>query len=209
MKAVVYGATGNAGSKITSELLSRRHTVKGVARDITTLGPFKGLLTRADDLSDTDSIAELVLGADVVISAYNPPAADPNALVDVTRRLISAVTISAVPRFLMVGGCGVLEVAPGVTLIKSGKMPVEYMPLALAHEASLAVLKDSDINWTFLSCALYFVPGERTRKFRLGTSELVADASGDSRISFADYAIAMVDEIENPAHERASFSVGY
>ncbi len=162
MKVVVYGATGNAGSKITSELLSRRHKVKAIARDVSTISPIHGLLTRTDDLSDCDSIAKIVLGADVVVSAYNPPADDPNALVEVTRRLIAAIAQSGVPRFLMGGGCGLLQVAPGVTLIKSGQIPVEYMPLALAHEASLAVLRELEINWTFLSCALYFVAGERT-----------------------------------------------
>ena len=76
-------------------------------------------------------------------------------------------------------------------------------------KTALGVLRASDINWTYLSPAAYFVPGKRTGKFRLGTNELISDAKGESKISFADYAIALVDEIEKPAHERASFSVGY
>jgi hypothetical protein len=70
-------------------------------------------------------------------------------------------------------------------------------------------LRASDIDWTYLSPAAYFVPGERTGKFRLGTKELVSDGKSESKISFADYAIALVDELEKPAHRRASFSVGY
>jgi hypothetical protein len=70
-------------------------------------------------------------------------------------------------------------------------------------------LKKSDIDWTYLSPGAYFVPGERTGKFRLGTKELVSDAKGESKISFADYAIAIVDELEKPAHRKGSFSVGY
>jgi putative NADH-flavin reductase len=209
MNIVVYGATGNAGGAIVKELISRGHNTTGVARHVDSLKQTQGVIAKTDDLSTVDAIAEIIKGADAVVSAYNPPSDNANALNGVTRREIEAVKKSGQQRLLVVGGCGLLEVAPGMTLIKSGKMPVEYMPLALAHESALHELKESDINWTYLSCALYFVPGERTGKFRLGASELVADANGDSRISFADYAIAMVDEIEQPTHERRSFSIGY
>ncbi len=144
-----------------------------------------------------------------MVSAYAPPVDNTDALVDVTKREIEAVKKAGRPRLLVVGGAGLLEVAPGVTLIKSGHLPQEYMPIAISHEKALGVLRASDINWTYLSPAAYFVPGERTGKFRLGTKELISDAKGESKISFADYAIALVDEIEKPAHERASFSVGY
>ena len=134
----------------------------------------------------------------------------PDALIDVTKRQIEAVKkAGGKARLLVVGGAGLLEVAPGVTLIKSGYLPAEYLPIATSHEKALGILRGSDINWTYLSPAAYFVPGERTGKFRLGTKELVSDAKNDSRISFADYAIALVDEIEKPQHERGSFSVGY
>lgn len=83
------------------------------------------------------------------------------------------------------------------------------MPIAISHENAAQVLKGSDINWTYLAPAAYFVPGERTGKFRLGTKELVTDAKGESKITFADYAIALVDEIEKPKHEQKLFSVGY
>jgi putative NADH-flavin reductase len=102
-----------------------------------------------------------------------------------------------------------LEVAPGVTLINSGHLPEAYLPIATSHEKAAAVLKASDINWTYISPAAFFVPGERTGKYRTGTNNLVTDEKGESRISFADYAIALVDEIEKPQHERALFSVGY
>jgi putative NADH-flavin reductase len=128
----------------------------------------------------------------------------------VSKRQIEAVKkAGGKARLIVVGGAGLLEVAPGVTLIKSGHLPAEYMAIALSHERTLGALRGSDINWTYLSPAAYFVQGERTGKFRLGTKELVADAKGESRISFQDYAIALVDEIEKPKHERASFSVGY
>jgi putative NADH-flavin reductase len=183
--------------------------VTGVARKIDALSAQQGLTVKAGDLSNVDAIAAVIAGADAVVSAYAPPPDDTDALIAVTERQIAAVSKAGAVRLLVVGGAGLLEVSPGVTLIQSGYLPAEYLPIATSHEKALAVLRASKINWTYLSPAAYFVPGERTGKFRLGTKELVADAKGDSRISFADYAIALVDEIEKPAHERGSFSVGY
>ena len=210
MNVVVYGATGNSGREIVKELLRRGHKVTAVARKVDSLREVKGVTVKTDDLSKVDAIAGIIKGADVVVSAYAPPGDKTEALVDVTRRQIEAVKkAGGGPRLLVVGGAGLLEVAPGVTVIKSGHLPQELMPIATSHEKALGVLRASDINWTYLSPAAYFVPGERTGKFRLGTKELIADAKGESKISFADYAIALVDEIEKPTHERASFSVGY
>ncbi|RZU42924.1 NAD(P)-dependent oxidoreductase [Edaphobacter modestus] len=209
MKIVIYGATGNSGSEIVKELLRRGHTATGVARNVDSLKSQPGITAKTDDLSNVDTIASIIQGADAVVSAYQPPADNTDALVDVTKRQIEAVKKAGVPRLLVVGGAGLLEVAPGVTLIKSGHLPAEYLPIATSHEKALGVLRGSDINWTYLSPAAFFIPGERTGTFRQGTKELVTDAKGESKISFADYAIALVDEIEKPKHERGSFSVGY
>jgi hypothetical protein len=209
MNVVVYGATGNSGQEIVKELLRRGHKVTGVARKVESLTAAPGLTVKIDDLSKVDGIVGIIRGADAVVSAYAPPKDDTDALVRVTERQVAAVKKAGVPRLLVVGGAGLLEVAPGVTLIKSGYLPAEYMSIALSHEKTLDVLRESDIDWTYLSPGAYFVPGERTGKFRLGTKELVSDAKGESKISFADYAIAVVDELEKPAHRKASFSVGY
>jgi hypothetical protein len=209
MNVVVYGATGQAGREIVKELHRRGHKVTGVARKVDSLNPEPGLTLKTDNLSNVDAIAGIIKGADAVVSAYAPPADNTDALVDVTKRQIEAVKKAGGPRLVVVGGAGLLEVAPGVTLIKSGHLPAEYLPIATSHEKALGVLRASDIDWTYLSPGAYFVPGERTGKFRLGTKELVSDAKGESKISFADYAIALVDELEKPAHRKASFSVGY
>jgi hypothetical protein len=112
-------------------------------------------------------------------------------------------------RLIVVGGAGSLEVAPGVSLLASGHLPAEWIPIATSAAKSLKLLQTSDINWTYLSPAAFFEPGTRTGKFRLGVNNLVSDAKGESRISMEDYAIALVDELEKPAHERARFSIGY
>jgi hypothetical protein len=162
-----------------------------------------------DDLSDVERIAKIIRGADAVVSAYMPPPNDTDQLVAVTGRLIQAVRRAENPRLLVVGGAASLEVARGVTLLSSGRLPQEWVPIATSHAKTLELLESSDINWTYFSPAGLFVPGERTGKFRLGTDRLIVNAKGESRISFEDYAIALVDELERSAHVRARFTIGY
>lgn len=209
MKVALSGATGRAGSRILTELVSRGHQVLALVREPQSLAPRAGVTVTVDDLSDVDRLAGAIEGTDALISAYAPPPNDVEELARATRRLTDAVARSGVPRFLMVGGAGSLEVAPGVTLLDSGKLPPEWLPIARAHAQALEGLRSSSINWTYLAPAAYFDPGERTGRFRLGTDELIVDAEGNSRISMEDYAIAMVDELEEPKHPRARFSVGY
>ena len=207
MNVVLYGATGSAGSRILKELTSRGHQVTAVARDISKLP--STVTAKRDDLSDVDIIASIIQGADVVVSAYGPPQDDTDALLGVTERQIAAVKKAGNIRLIVVGGAGSLEVAPGVTLLASGHLPAQWIPIAASHDKALKMFQASDINWTYFSPAAFFEPGVRTGEFRLGTNQLIADSKGDSRISLEDYAIALVDELEKPAHERARFTIGY
>lgn len=209
MKVVLFGATGKSGSRLMQELVTRGHQVTAVARDVSKLSSASGLTVRQDDLSDARHTADVVRGADAVISAYAPPADDTDALVGVTRRQIEAVRAAGVDRLLVVGGAGGLEVAPGVSLIASGHLPEPWLPIANSHVKALDVLRNSDVDWTYVAPAAYFEPGTRTGKFRTGTDELITAANGDSRISMEDYAIAMVDELESGANRRQRVSVGY
>jgi putative NADH-flavin reductase len=207
MKVVLYGASGNAGSRILRELQSRGHEVIAAVRHPENLPA--GTTGVRDDLTSVDQMARTIKGADAVVSAYAPPKDDTDQLVPVTDRQIAAVGQAEVPRLIVVGGAGSLEVAPGVTLLASGHLPQEWVPIATSHAKALARLKASDVNWTYFSPAAYFEAGERTGKYRLGRTELIADKNGNSRISFEDYAIALADELERPAHERAQMSIGY
>ncbi len=208
MNVILYGATGKSGNRILTELVSRGHHVTAVARNPTGLPA--GTKAVKDDLSDVNKIAAVISGADAVISAYAPPPDDTDQLIGVTERQIQALRkVDKHTRLIVVGGAGSLEVAPGVTILQSGHLPAEWIPIAASHEKALELLKKSDINWTYFSPAGFFEPGERTAKFRLGTNQLIADAQGNSRISMEDYAIALVDELEKPAHERARFTIGY
>jgi putative NADH-flavin reductase len=210
VKVALYGATGKAGSRILKELESRGHRVTALVRDPAKLPqPGPGVVVKKDDLSDPTKIAAAIDGADAVISAYGPPQDDPDAIVGVTERQVEALSHGSQARLIVVGGAGTLNVAPGVTLVDSGYLPEAYHPIARAHIRALNVLRESPIDWTYLAPAAYFIPGERTGKFRLGTDELIANAQQDSRISMEDYAVALVDELEKPTHRRQRFSVGY
>lgn len=220
MNVVLFAATGRAGSTILNELIRRGHRVTAVARNLDKLPKQlpENVTPVCDDLSSAKRIAELISGADAVISAYGPPSSDPrylsdisytDQLVDVTNRLIAAVHKTGGPRLIVVGGAGSLEFSPGVTVLNSGYWPAQYVPIATSHTKAFAALKASDINWTYFSPPMLIQPGERTGKFRLGGDNLIKDEQGQSRISFEDYAIALVDELETPQHERARFTAGY
>ncbi len=207
MNVVLYGATGRVGRRVLNELLARGHQVTAVCRHPVDLPA--NVETKIDDLSDADRIAEITRGADAVVSAYAAPRDDREQMLDVTTRQIEAVKKAGNPRLIMVGGAGSLEVRPGVTVLDSGTLPDAWRPSAAAHAKALNLLRESDVPWTYFSPAFYFEPGERTGKFRLGRDGLVSDESGKSRISMEDYAIALVDELEKPAHVRARFTIGY
>jgi hypothetical protein len=209
MNVTLFGATGNAGTRILNELLSRGHKVTAIVRDPSKLPPRAGLTIRRGDLSNDTLIAEAVKGTEAVVSAYGPGLGSPGELVGATERLVAGLKKAGVERLLTVGGAGSLEVSPGVQLIDSGYLPNEWKPIALAHRSALAILVASDLDWTSLCPAAFFEPGQRTGTFRLGKDNLVANEKGDSRISMEDYAIALVDELERHAHSRQRFSVGY
>lgn len=208
MNVVLFGATGMIGSRVLSELLSRGHKVTAVVRNTSKVPNEPGVKAVKGDLLNTAAVAEIMKGADAVISAYSP---GPNAtaIVDATKSLISGLKQAGVKRLIEVGGAGSLFVAPNVRLVDAPDFPAEWKPIALAHGEALEVLRKSDLDWTYFSPAAFVQPGERTGKFRLGKVTLLTDEKGNSRISAEDYAIALADELENPKHIRQRFTIAY
>jgi uncharacterized protein len=216
MRVVLYGATGSIGSRILKELLSRGHVVTAVVRDPSKLTPQNNLTIEKGDMLDADSIAKVAKGADVVISSYGPPSGpqgpDPakaGQLSEATRALIAGVRRAGAPRIIMVGGAGSLEVSPGLQIVDAPTFPDAYKPVALAHRDAFYILRETDLNWTYFSPAMMIQPGERTGKFRLGKDSLVSDEKGNSSISSEDYAVALVDEVEQGRHTKQRFTIGY
>jgi hypothetical protein len=161
------------------------------------------------DVTDPAGVADIAKGADAAISAYSPPRSDPGKLLDAVHALLTGLKQAGVRRLIVVGGAGSLEVAPGVQLVDTPEFPSGWMAIALAHRDVLPVLKQSDLDWTYFSPAALIEPGVRTGKFRLGGTRLVANDRGDSRISAEDYAVALVDELENPQNIRKQFTAAY
>jgi putative NADH-flavin reductase len=208
MNVVLYGASGMIGSRILKELLHRGHTVTAVVRNpenVTAVGAYvvKG------DVLDASSVAATAKGADAAISAYAPPQDDVSRLHDAVRSLLLGLHSAGVRRLIVVGGAGSLEVAPGVQLVDAPKFPDPWRGIALAHRDVLPLLHESSLDWSYFSPAAFIQPGERTGKFRLGKTQLVTDEKGESRISAEDYAVALVDELENPKNIRRQFTAAY
>ena len=202
MTIALIGASGNAGSRILKELSDRGHHVTGIARHPEKIAKLKNVTAVKGDVFDEKGLISLLKGHDIVISAVHFTASDPKIL-------LGAVKASGAKRYLVVGGAGSLEVAPGVRLIDTPEFPDAYKPEAGKGCDFLGLLRqEKELDWTFLSPSSMFVAGERTGKFRLGKDQLLSTSKGSS-ISFEDYAIALVDEIEKPAHSRQRFTVGY
>jgi len=209
MNVVLYGATGMIGSRIQRELVSRGHSVTAVVRDPSRVESNPAVKAVKGDLTDAADVAAKAKGADAIISAYNTGAGTERVLLDAVQSLIAGAKTAGVSRVIVVGGAGSLYVAPGVTVIDSGHVPEEWKASAIAHRDALAILREADLDWTYLSPAAFIQPGERTGKFRLGKDDLVTDAKGESRISAEDYAVALVDELEQPKHIRQRFTLAY
>lgn len=203
MKIAVIGASGNAGSRITAELARRGHAVTAIARNPERIAALANVTPTKGDLMDQAALTGLLAGHDAAISSVHFLASDP-------LKLIGAARDSKVGRYLVVGGAGSLEVAPGVRLVTTPGFPVAYKAEAEKGAAFLDLLRaEKELNWTFLSPSALFSAGERTGRFRLGTDQLLTAADGKSWISFEDFAVALADEIERPAHIRSRFTVGY
>jgi putative NADH-flavin reductase len=203
-RVALIGASGNVGSRVLAELVSRGHTVTGIARNPEAITAGARVTTAKGDVNEPAALAKVLAGHDVVISAVPFRNTDPDVL-------IGAVRASGVKRFIVVGGAATLMNAQGQRLLDTpalAKFKESPEPAGGARFLE-AIRKVTDLDWTFFSPAVNFAPGQRTGKFRLGGDTVVTDAQGQSRVSMEDYAIALVDELEKPAHIRQRFTIGY
>lgn len=212
MNIALYGASGMIGQRILRESLQRGHSVTAIMRDPAKLSEqHPNLKAVAGNILDPQSVANTVAGHDAVINATAPSHGQVETILEATRSLISALPQAGVKRLLTVGGAGSLEVAPGVQLADTPAIPEAWKPLVLAHRDALHTYRsEADaLDWTYFSPSAMIQPGERTGTFRLGGDQLIRDDNGNSAISAEDYAIAVLDEIENPKHIKQRFTIGY
>jgi len=201
----LIGASGPVGQRLTAELSSRGHHVTAISTHPDRVPAAAGLTAVYGDIDRPAELAEVLRGHDVVISCVQFAKYDHESLVD-------AVRASQVARYFVCGGSGTLH-APGTTtrLMDTPTFPADYRAPAEAAAAYFDRLQlVDDIDWTYLSPPPGFFPGARTGTFRVGRDEVLIGPDGKPAISYEDYAIAVVDELERPHHRgRQRFTVGY
>ena len=203
MKIAVIGATGFIGQHIAHEAAARKHQITALVRNPAKVTTAAGVTAKALDINNAQEITHTLAGHEAAIVSLHYEGVDLHAL-------LNAIKASGVARLLVVGGAGSLEVAPGVQVVDTPDFPNEWKSTALAARDFLTLLRgEKKLNWTYLSPSAMIAPGERTGKFRVGSNQLLVNEKGESRISNQDFAVAMIDELENPKHFQARFTVGY
>lgn len=215
---VLIGASGFVGNAILNELLERGHRVTAVVRHAAKMKvKSPALEVKEIDVEDAPAMAEVLKGKDAVISAYNPGWSNPNMYEDTLRvypKILKEVKEFGVRRLLIVGGAGSLFVKPGLRLMDTGTLPEAWLPgvKSMAKFYLETLVNEKELDWVFFSPAANLgnlTTGVRTGKFRLGKDDLIVDEKGDSFISVEDYAMAMVDELEQENHHQERFTIGY
>jgi putative NADH-flavin reductase len=216
VRIAIFGAGGEIARRIAREALSRGHAVTGVVRSAKGFRSDNGkVLLVEGDATDAASVARAAKGADVIVNALSPrpsPSGRPaSSLAKAAHALIEGARAAGVPRLIVVGGAGTLETASGQRLIDSPGFPEAYKPESLEGAAALEVYRTAagDLDWTYISPAAEIGAGERRGHYRSGDDTLLVDERGRSNISYDDYALALVDEIETPTHPRARMTVAY
>jgi putative NADH-flavin reductase len=221
LKILIYGASGKVGSHVVDEALNRSHLVTAVSRDPSRITKIQHNLSVVQgDILDPESVASLVADQDVVIISVRGivgKSKDPNDAVPyiAVKRVVKALRDIGVqaPRVIHVGGSGSLEVEPGV--LYADKLPKVFLPKSLELEIAGQVLAleylrtVTDVGWSYATPAKNFTNGKRTGTFQIGGDQLLEDSRGRSRISRADFAVALIDEAENAEYAQQRFSVAY
>jgi len=220
-KILVYGATGKVGSQVVIEALNRGHIVTAVSRDPSRITLIHDNLSAVKgDVLDPESVASLVIDQDVVITSVRGvvgKSKDPHDAVQyiAVENVVNALRDlgESAPRLIHVGGSGSLEVKPGV--IYADTLPMVFIPRGLQTEIEAQVLtlkylrSVTDVDWSYATPAKNFTNGKRTGIFRIGGDQLLESPGGRSRISRADFAVALIDEVENARFVQQRFSVAY
>ena len=213
MKIAIIGASGFVGSAILNELAGRNHEITAIARNPKETADAKWV---AADIFNIDSLAEILKGNDIVVSAYNPGWTNPNIqdeAIKGAKAIQEAVKKSGVKRFITIGGGGSLYVAPNLQLVDTPEFPKEYYTAAAALRDYLNIIKEEkDLDWAFFSPAIEMHQGittGRTGKYRLGLENPVFDENQRSILSVEDLAVVIADEVETSKHHQLRFTAAY
>lgn len=213
MRIIVFGATGEVGSRIVNEALQRGHSVTGVVRDESKLHLLPaGVVGRLLDVNETESVASAIAENDLAISALRPPGGEEAQLPVLTKSILDASRLSN-KRVLVVGGAANLLMPDdsGHTVLTAPNfLPESVRPIAAACYSQFMVCNTAvDADWVYFSPPAMLQPGERTESYRRGLDVLIVDEAGDSRISMEDFAVAILDEADSPTKNLRRITVGY
>ena len=207
MKIGIIGASGKAGQLILEEAVARGHEVTAIVRDKSKVKNTKVAVIEKDIYSLTKNDTTQF---DIIVNAFGAPIGEEQAHVDAGHALIEAVK-GTDTRIIVVGGAGSLYVDENKTLrvIDTPDFPDVFKPTANGKARNFAELQNTtDVKWTFISpSAVFDADGKRTGLYQTGKDQLLVNSKGESYISYADYAVAVLDEIENPQHINERFTV--
>jgi uncharacterized protein len=203
MKIAIIGATGFIGQHIFNEAVSRQHQVTALVRNPAKVPAASNVKAQAVEVSDAAALKLALADQDVAVVTVHYENRD-------LEQLINNIKATGVKRALFVGGAASLEVAPGVQLFDTPEFPEQWKATAGAARNLLNLLRgEKEFNWVYVSPSAFIEPGERTNNFRLGKDQLLVNEKGESRISNQDFAVAIINELETPAHTQTRFTVGY
>jgi len=206
MKIGIIGASGKAGGFILQEAVNRGHEVTAIVRDAAKVQNQQVLEKSIFNLTVED-----IKPFDILVNAFKAPDGQEYEHVEAAKFLIELLKEAPETRLIVVGGAGSLFVdeAKTVRVFETPDFPEAYLPTALNMGKGLEELQNAkDIQWTYISPAGFFDPvGRRTGAYQKGKDQLILNSKGESYISYADYAIAVLDEIENEQHKNERFTV--
>ncbi len=212
MKVAILGATGWVGTRLVDEALMRGHEVTAIARGAGDMPARDRLHPAAHDIADAHALALVLGGHDAVIHSARAPrdhADRMGATKAMARTIIDATKSAGIKQLLAVGGAGSLLIE-GVRRMDQPEFPERFqVGAATTVEIFYMLQKEPELEWTYLCFSDTPEETGRTGKFRLGGANMLFDENGFSHISLEDYAVAKIDELENPNHTRQKFTVGY
>lgn len=212
LNIALIGASGRVGRKVLEEALSRGHRVTAVVRDPAKLAPRPGLSVIRGDAAAPDALAAALAGHDAVVSAVSPAVDDPavhEKMLSTYRGVLAATKAARAKRLVVVGGAGTLDVGPGAQLVDSPHFPPQWRAAASGiRDVHAQLLKpETALDWVFFAPSPFLDEGPRTGRYVLGGETVLPGKDGaPARISDADYAAALVDELEKPRHSRTRFT---
>ncbi|WP_054943156.1 NAD(P)-dependent oxidoreductase [Paenibacillus ihuae] len=210
MDVVVFGASGTIGKAIVQEALKRKHEVTAAVRNPESIElQHERLQIVSADILDPASVAAAVSGHGEIISAFGPGPGQENDLLRAAESLLEGMQQAGVARLIIVGGAGSLKTESGEWLMDTPGFPEALRPLAAAHAHAYEIYRSSELDYTYISPPAAIISGRRTGMFRIGLDRLITDEDGKSSISVEDFAVAVVDELEEGNFSRERFTVAY